>query len=56
MKIFTITAILILTGCASQKKYDFKPLPPEPLIKKNMAEKMPEVLPENLEKGPFPVG
>ena len=56
MKILTAIAILILTGCASQEKYDFEPLPPEPLIKRNLVEKVHEILPEGLEKGPFPVG
>ena len=54
MKVIIIAGVLI-TGCA-QTQYKFEPLPPEPLIKRNLVEKTVESPPEDGRKGPFPPG
>ena len=43
-----------LTGCMSS--YDPQPLPPEPLIKRNLVEKTIKLPPEELKKGPSTPG
>ena len=54
MKKITLIIGVSLTGCISQQPTmpDFKPLPPEPLIKRNLVEKTIELPPEELKKGP----
>ena len=60
MKKPVVILALIVTGCASSSVendlLDLQPLPPEPLIKKDLVEKSPDTSPEELKKGPSTPG